>query len=72
MRPVVTGGEALIGAIAEARTDLDPRGSVFIAGEYWDAVVQEGTVQNGEKVRIVARDKLHLTVQRIDSTDQSN
>ena len=72
MRPVVTGGEALIGAIAEARTDLNPGGRVFIAGEYWDAMVQEGTVQNGEKVRIVARDKLHLTVQRIDSTDQSN
>jgi len=72
MRPVVTGGEALIGAIAEARTDLDPRGSVFIAGEYWDAVVQEGTVQNGEKVRIVARDKLHLTVRKIDPADHSN
>ena len=64
-RPV-TGREALIGALAEARTDLDPQGKVFLKGEYWEAVVQEGTVHKGERVRILSREGFLLTVEKTE------
>src|SRR5271166_5252957 len=34
---VVTGKQGLIGAVGEARTDIDPEGKVFIQGELWNA-----------------------------------
>jgi len=34
---VVTGQQGLIGAIGEARTDIDPEGKVFVLGELWNA-----------------------------------
>jgi len=34
---VVTGVAGLIGAIGEARTDIDPEGKVFVLGELWNA-----------------------------------
>jgi membrane-bound serine protease (ClpP class) len=34
---VVTGEQGLIGAIGEARTDIDPEGKVFVLGELWNA-----------------------------------
>jgi membrane-bound serine protease (ClpP class) len=34
---VVTGAQALIGVVGEARTDIDPEGKVFILGELWNA-----------------------------------
>jgi membrane-bound serine protease (ClpP class) len=34
---VVTGEQGMIGAIGEARTDIDPEGKVFVLGELWNA-----------------------------------
>jgi membrane-bound serine protease (ClpP class) len=34
---VVTGPQGLIGAVGEARTDIDPEGKVFVQGELWNA-----------------------------------
>jgi membrane-bound serine protease (ClpP class) len=34
---VVTGVAGLIGAIGQARTDIDPEGKVFVLGELWNA-----------------------------------
>jgi membrane-bound serine protease (ClpP class) len=34
---VVTGEQGLIGAVGEARTDIDPEGKVFVLGELWNA-----------------------------------
>lgn len=62
----VTGREALIGALAEARTDLDPQGKVFLKGEYWDAVVRGAPVRKGERVRILSREGFLLTVEKAD------
>ncbi len=60
---VTTGGEALIGATATARTDLDPQGTVFLKGEYWNAVLegQEAT-EAGSAVEVVAREGFRLRV----------
>ena len=34
---VVTGQQGLMGAIGEARTEIDPEGKVFVLGELWNA-----------------------------------
>ena len=64
-RPSVTGGEGLLGRVALARTALDPEGIVFLEGERWDATVDEGTVAEGEEVRVVGREGFHLRVRKL-------
>lgn len=60
---VTTGGEALIGATATARTDLAPAGTVFLKGEYWNAVAEgQDTIQAGSPVEVVAREGFRLRV----------
>lgn len=61
---VVTGAEGMIGKIAEARTDLKPRGKVFVEGEYWNAVAEGEPVKKGEEVRVVGVDGLLLRVRK--------
>jgi membrane-bound serine protease (ClpP class) len=50
-RRPVTGAEALVGAIAEATTVLDPRGHVRVDGELWQAR-SEPRARAGERVVI--------------------
>lgn len=67
-RRAATGREVLIGAAAEARTELNPEGTVFFDGERWEATALDGPVQRGERVRIVDRRGLKLIVRRGDET----
>jgi len=55
---------SLVGAVGEARTDLDPHGTIFAQGELWTAETQT-PVQAGDAVRIVGREKLILFVEPI-------
>jgi membrane-bound serine protease (ClpP class) len=65
---VTTGGEALIGALAVARTDLDPEGSVFLKGEYWNAVSESGvTIHKDSPVKVTGREGFRLSVRPEDS-----
>jgi membrane-bound serine protease (ClpP class) len=59
---VETGGEGMIGQIGEALTELAPEGKVFVHGEYWDAVAVR-PVAAGARVRVMAIDRLKLTVE---------
>jgi membrane-bound serine protease (ClpP class) len=59
--PVRTGMEGLITETGVARSELAPRGKVFVHGELWDAVSDEA-VALGEEVEIVAVRDLLLTV----------
>ncbi len=61
---VATGWEGLIDKVAEARTDLDPEGTVFLRGELWAAVAEDKPVQKGEKVKVMAVDGFRLRVKR--------
>ncbi len=63
-RPPVTGREGLIGQIAQARTPLDPNGTVFVKGELWHATAVDGSISAGEAVEIVAVDGFRLRVKR--------
>ena len=62
--PAVTGGEGLVGQIAEARTGLDPEGIVFVQGERWNAVAEDGPVAAGERVEVLGRDGFRLRVRK--------
>jgi membrane-bound serine protease (ClpP class) len=57
----VMGAEAMVGTIALAKTDVAPRGRVFVNGEIWDAVSDE-PIREGEEARVKAVSGLTLTV----------
>jgi len=62
--PPVTGLETLLGATGVARTDLAPAGFVFVHGERWQAVADQGMIEQGAPVRVVGIEGLRLTVRR--------
>ncbi|HEY4778616.1 MAG TPA: NfeD family protein [Solirubrobacterales bacterium] len=63
-QPVRTGTEELIGSSAQARSTIDPTGSVFMRGTLWSARLGDGMapVAFGDRVRVEAVDGLTLVV----------
>ncbi|MBI2939813.1 MAG: nodulation protein NfeD [Chloroflexi bacterium] len=61
-RPVQTGREALIGALATVQSDLKPRGVVHLNGELWEAVALDGVIPRNAVVRIEQVQGLTLLV----------
>jgi len=61
-----TGEEGLIGEIGEATADIDPRGKVFVHGEYWDARAA-APIRAGSAVRIVKIVGRQLEVEAADA-----
>jgi membrane-bound serine protease (ClpP class) len=61
---VAIGAAALVGKVAVARTPLTPEGLVFVQGERWQAALDRGTAQPGDRVRIVGADGLRLKVHK--------
>ena len=62
--PNALGIETMIGKRAIARSDLAPEGFVFIMGERWKAVAEDGPVPRGEHVTITSARGLTLRVRR--------
>jgi membrane-bound serine protease (ClpP class) len=58
----VTGKEDLEGKIAKVKETLDPEGTVFYQGEYWNAISKSGRIEPGEEVIIEHVDGLKLYV----------
>jgi len=67
-RPQQTGRAAMVGSVAVAKTRLDPRGTVFVHGERWEATLDEGEVAPGEEVVITEVDGLKLRVTKKNKT----
>ncbi|HXK34812.1 MAG TPA: nodulation protein NfeD [Dehalococcoidia bacterium] len=63
MQPAM-GSLAMVGASAVARSDLDPEGVVFLNGERWQAVADDGPVREGERVTVTDVRGLKLRVRR--------
>jgi len=63
-RAIKTGSEELVGAIAEARSTIDPEGQVWLEGTLWGARLAAGgtPVRHGDRVRVEAVDGLTLVV----------
>ena len=64
MRKHFTGAEAMVGDEAEAVTDIDNEGKVFLRGEYWSAT-SEKPIKKGAKVRVIKVEGLSLIVEEI-------
>ncbi len=60
---VVTGLQGMIGAVGEARTDIDPEGKVFVQGELWNAHAPS-RVSIGEQVVVRKVEGLELEVEK--------
>lgn len=62
--PARTGAEELVGALAEARSALEPEGQVWVEGALWRArlAAGDGRVGPGDRVRIEAVEGLTLVV----------
>ena len=58
------GPETLVGATGLAVTDCKPEGTVRVRGEDWQARCDAG-VAAGERVRVLARDRLTLVVEPV-------
>lgn len=67
--PVVTGMEALQGALGVAESDLDPAGLVRVGGEPWSAATAGGPISKGERVRVRRVDSVRLIVEPADRRD---
>ncbi len=62
---VRSGREGLLGVEGVARSDLNPEGTVYVAGEMWTASAEQGSVRQGERVKVVGTDSLRLRVRRV-------
>ncbi|MDD2252499.1 MAG: nodulation protein NfeD [Dehalococcoidales bacterium] len=59
-----TGSEDLKGKTVKVRTALSPSGTVFLEGEIWKAVLDEGNAEPGETVTINRSEGLTLHVSK--------
>lgn len=64
-KKVITGQEGMIGLQGKANTDLTPEGYVFVRGELWKAISQEGKIQKGEDVEVIGFEGLTLKVKKV-------
>ncbi len=66
VRPT-TGREALVDATAVARTDLNPAGQVFLHGERWQAISDDGSeIPAGTAVQVLSAESFRLRVRRLE------
>lgn len=61
---VQVGPETLIGATGRAVTDCRPEGTVRVHAEMWQATCEAG-VGLGQRIRVIGRDGLLLTVEPV-------
>ena len=61
----LTGIQSLIGTIGIVRRTLQPDGVIRLRGEYWNAHSVEGTLREGERVRVQGLDGNTLLVRSI-------
>lgn len=62
---VRSGREGLLGADGVARSDLNPEGTAYVAGELWTATAEGGAIRQGERVVVVGTESLRLRVRRL-------
>lgn len=63
------GSQAMVGMIATARTPLRPAGQVAVMGERWQAQIERGEAQPGDRLRVIAAEGLRLTVRKEEQHD---
>ncbi len=66
LQPVRTGPRVRVGMIGEARTDLNPRGVVYVGDEEWSAEAVDGWIPRGARVKVVGVRGLRVVVEEIE------
>lgn len=59
-----TGADGMVGLTARVRTALNPKGTVSVHGELWEAILDEGRAEPEEEVIVTEVDGLKLKVTR--------
>jgi membrane-bound ClpP family serine protease len=67
-RQAQAGLPSMVGMHGKAAGPLDTEGLVKIRGELWGAVAEEGKIEAGAEVEVVAQNGLKLSVRKNDST----
>jgi membrane protein implicated in regulation of membrane protease activity len=71
--PIASGQEAMIGATAEALSEIQRNGQIRFRGEIWRAQAAAGQkILPGERVQIVSVEGLQVTVSKISPTESSS
>lgn len=63
-RPVVSGQEELVGAIAEATEDFNEQGYIHLHGESWNAIT-DTPIKKGQKIKVTKMEGLTLNVEPV-------
>ena len=63
LRRPITGEEAIVGQVAEAKTDIAPEGTVLTKGTLWRARTMETGIAAGSRVKVMATEGLVLLVE---------
>ncbi|MBM2809897.1 MAG: serine protease [Chloroflexi bacterium] len=63
-KPTHTGTAALLGELGTTRTRVGRTGTVFVAGEFWQASAEEpqNPIPEGRRVKVISANGLRLTV----------
>ena len=73
LRRQTAGVDEMVGLVGRCESDLDPKGKVFVRGEYWNAILQDsdssegasaGRANLGDTVEVLAVDGLTLRVRQ--------
>ena len=58
----------LIGQVGQIRKECSPhqKGKIYVAGAYWDAISEFGTIREGEDAKVTAYKEKFLIVQKVD------
>jgi membrane-bound serine protease (ClpP class) len=63
LRRPITGEEAIVGTVGEAKTDIAPEGTVLTKGTLWRARTMETGIAAGSRVEVKATEGLVLLVE---------
>jgi membrane-bound serine protease (ClpP class) len=76
LRRPITGEEAIVGTVGEAKTDIAPEGTVMTKGTLWRARTMEMGIAAGSKVQVKATEGLVILVEplhdEVEVDDRTN
>jgi membrane-bound serine protease (ClpP class) len=59
---ITTGKEGLVGQTGITHTEIDPKGTIFIEGERWNATSESGRIEPEEEVIVTKVEGLRLKI----------
>ena len=66
---IVSGIESLPGHNGIAKTDMNPRGKVLVAGELWEAESLSGSISEGEKITVAEVQGFRMKVKKAENIE---